>query len=110
MALGTSIDLTAGAILRDGTDEQKRRWVPDLLTLNKIGAWAITEPESGSDAFGGMRSTARPVDGGWLLNGTKTFISNAPLCRHDRVHLQARRRDATAPRQRTILTFVLDRG
>ncbi len=78
MALGTSIDLTAGAILRDGSAEQKRRWVPDLLTLTKIGAWAITEPESGSDAFGGMRSTARPVEGGWLLNGSKTFISNGP--------------------------------
>jgi alkylation response protein AidB-like acyl-CoA dehydrogenase len=70
VALGCSIDLTGGAILRAGSAEQKRRWVPDLLTLTKIGAWAITEPDSGSDAFGGMRSTARPVDDGWVLNGT----------------------------------------
>ena len=110
MALGTSIDLTAGAILRDGSAEQKRRWVPDLLTLTKIGAWAITEPESGSDAFGGMRSTARPVEGGWLLNGSKTFISNGPyadtlvfICKLDDGSV-------TAPRQRPILTFVLDSG
>ena len=110
VALGTSIDLTCGAILRDGTAEQRRRWAPDLLTLNKIGAWAITEPDSGSDAFGAMRSTARPVDGGWLLNGSKTFISNGPyadtlvfICKLDTG-------DDTPQRQRPIMTFVLDSG
>jgi hypothetical protein len=108
VALGTSIDLTAGAILRAGSDEQKRRWVPDLLTLDKIGAWAITEPDSGSDAFGGMRSTARPVDGGWLLNGTKTFISNAPYA--DTLVFICKLDDGsdTPQRQRQIMTFVLD--
>jgi alkylation response protein AidB-like acyl-CoA dehydrogenase len=110
VALGTSIDLTAGAILRDGTGEQKRRWVPDLLTLRKIGAWAITEPDSGSDAFGGMRSTARPVDGGWLLNGSKTFISNGPYA--DTLVFICKLDDGsdTAHRERPIMTFVLDRG
>jgi len=110
VALGTSIDLTCGAILRDGNAEQKRRWAPDLLTLRKIGAWAITEPESGSDAFGGMHSTARPVDDGWLLNGNKTFISNGPyadtlvfICKLDAG-------DDTPQRQRPIMTFVLDSG
>jgi alkylation response protein AidB-like acyl-CoA dehydrogenase len=107
-ALGASIDLTAGAILRAGSDEQKRRWVPDLLTLNKIGAWAITEPESGSDAFGAMRSTARPTDGGWLLNGTKTFISNAPYA--DTLVFICKLDDGTPPAERKILTFVLDKG
>ncbi|QLL06376.1 acyl-CoA dehydrogenase family protein [Mycobacterium vicinigordonae] len=109
VALGTSIDLTAGAILRGGTVEQKRRWVPDLLTLNKIGAWAITEPESGSDAFGSMRSTARPVTGGWLLNGSKTFISNGPYA--DTLVFICKLDDGAevSPRHRPILTFVLDR-
>jgi len=108
VALGTSIDLCAGAILRAGTDEQKRRWVPDLLTLDKIGAWAITEPDSGSDAFGGMKSTARPVDGGWLLNGTKTFISNAPYA--DTMVFICKLDDGsdTPHRARPIVTFVLD--
>jgi len=110
VALGTSIDLTAGAILRGGTAEQKRRWVPDLLTLSKIGAWAITEPESGSDAFGSMRSTARPVDGGWLLNGSKTFISNGPYA--DTLVFICKLDDGseTPQRQRPILEFVLDSG
>jgi acyl-CoA dehydrogenase len=110
VALGTSIDLTAGAILRDGSDDQKRRWVPDLLTLHKIGAWAITEPDSGSDAFGGMRSTAKPVDGGWLLNGNKTFISNGPYA--DTMVFICKLDDGsdTAHRDRPIKTFVLDRG
>jgi alkylation response protein AidB-like acyl-CoA dehydrogenase len=110
VALGTSIDLTAGAILRAGTPEQKRRWVPDLLTLNKIGAWAITEPESGSDAFGGMRATARPVDGGYVLNGAKTFISNGPYA--DTLVFICKLDDGsdTPHRQRRILTFVLNSG
>jgi alkylation response protein AidB-like acyl-CoA dehydrogenase len=110
VALGTSIDLTAGAILRGGSSEQKRRWVPDLLTLKKIGAWAITEPESGSDAFGSMRSTARPVDGGWLLNGSKTFISNGPYA--DTLVFICKLDDGsdTAQRQRPIMEFVLDTG
>jgi hypothetical protein len=111
VALGTSIDLTAGAILRAGSAEQKRRWVPDLLTLDKIGAWAITEPESGSDAFGSMRATARPVDGaegGWVLNGTKTFISNGPYA--DTLVFICKLDDGsgTPQRERPVLTFVLD--
>lgn len=110
VALGTSVDLTAGAILRAGSTEQKRRWVPELLTLDKIGAWAITEPESGSDAFGGMRATARPVTDGWLLNGTKTFISNGPYA--DTVVFICKLDDSTKVehRDRPIVTFVLDSG
>ena len=48
---------------------QKERWALPLLTLEKIGAWAITEPGSGSDAFGGMKSTARRDGDGYVLNG-----------------------------------------
>ncbi len=110
VALGTSIDLAASAILRAGSAEQKERWARDLLTLDKIGAWAITEPDSGSDAFGGMHSTARPVDGGWLLNGSKTFISNAPFA--DTIVFICKLDDGSdvPSREREILTFVLDRG
>jgi hypothetical protein len=78
--------------------------------LSKIGAWAITEPESGSDAFGSMRSTARPVDGGWLLNGSKTFISNGPYA--DTLVFICKLDDGSdiPQRQRPILEFVLDSG
>jgi alkylation response protein AidB-like acyl-CoA dehydrogenase len=78
-AMGVSVGLTAAAILSKGTPAQKERWALDLLTFDKIGAWAITEPDSGSDAFGSMKSTAkRDGQGGYLLNGTKTFITNGP--------------------------------
>ena len=49
----------ANAIMSKGTTRQKERWALDLLTFEKVGAWAITEPDSGSDAFGRMQSTAR---------------------------------------------------
>jgi alkylation response protein AidB-like acyl-CoA dehydrogenase len=55
-AMGVSVGLTAAAIM-SAAPRQKERWARDLLTLDKIGAWAITEPGSGSDAFGSMRAT-----------------------------------------------------
>jgi alkylation response protein AidB-like acyl-CoA dehydrogenase len=65
-------------IARHGDDAQRSRWLPGLCDGSLIGAHAITEPNSGSDTFAmGMR--AERVDGGWRLNGTKTFISNGPV-------------------------------
>ncbi len=108
-AMGVSVGLTAGAIMSKGTVEQKERWGLDLLTLDKVGAWAITEPDSGSDAFGGMRSTARREGDDYVLNGSKTFITNGPhadtivfICKLDEPGVDAR--------DRRILHFVLDRG
>lgn len=107
-AMGVSLGLAAGTIMKRGTVEQKERWGLDLLTLDKIGAWAITEPGSGSDAFGGMRSTARPDGDGWILNGNKTFITNGPYA--DTIVFYAKLDDGRAHRDRDILCFVLDRG
>lgn len=107
-ALGASISLTAGAILRSGTEEQKRRWATDLLSLKTIGAWAITEPDSGSDAIGGMRSRATAVGDGWVLNGAKTFITNAPEA--DTIVFICKLDDGGPVRERSVLTFVLDKG
>jgi alkylation response protein AidB-like acyl-CoA dehydrogenase len=64
-------------IVHFGTEEQKRRWLPGLCDGSLIAAHGMTEPESGSDAFA-LRSTATPVEDGWLLNGSKTFVTNAP--------------------------------
>src|SRR3954469_13929711 len=75
-AFGVSLGLGAATILSRGTLAQKQRWVPDLVTLDKIGAWALTEPGSGSDAFGAMKTTARRDGDGYVLNGQKTFITN----------------------------------
>src|SRR5262245_16417331 len=108
-AMGVSMGLTAAAILARGTVRQKERWALPLLTLEKIGAWAITEPGSGSDAFGGMKSTARRDGEGYVLNGSKTFITNGPyadvivfLCKLDE--------PGVAPAERRILTFVVEKG
>ena len=68
-AMGVSVGLTGGAIMSKGTTAHKERWALDLLTLDKVGAWAITEPDSGSDAFGSMRSTAKRDGDGYVLNG-----------------------------------------
>ncbi len=109
-AMGVSMGLTGGAIMSKGTIAQKERWGLDLLTLDKVGAWAITEPGSGSDAFGGMKSSARrQPDGSYLLNGSKTFITNGPYA--DTIIFICKLEEEGVPmRERKILNFVLDRG
>ncbi len=61
-----------------GTEEKKRLYLPGLCDGSLIGVQAMTEPGSGSDAFG-LVTTARKTSHGWVLNGTKTFITNAPV-------------------------------
>lgn len=58
-----------------GSEEQQKRWIPRLASGEWLGAWGLTEPGSGSDA-GGMRTTAVRQGDGWVLNGSKTFITN----------------------------------
>ncbi len=107
-AMGVSMGLTATAILSKGTLRQKERWAEDLLTMDKIGAWAITEPGSGSDAFGSMKATARREGEGYLLNGSKTFITNGPYA--DTTVFICKLDEGNPPEERKVLTFVLDRG
>jgi len=78
LAFGASIGLAGGAIISRGTAEQKKLYGLPLLTLEKVGAWGMTEPGAGSDAFRSMRTVAVPTDGGYKLSGQKTFITNAP--------------------------------
>ncbi|MGI8491161.1 MAG: acyl-CoA dehydrogenase family protein [Acidimicrobiales bacterium] len=107
-AMGVSVGLTAGTIMSRGSLEQKQRWALDLLTLEKVGAWAITEPESGSDAIGSMKSTARRDGEEYVLNGSKTFITNGPYA--DTIVFFAKLDDGAAPKDRPVLSFVLDSG
>ncbi len=67
--------LVIAGLLRDGTDAQKARFLPDLIAGKVIGAFALTESEAGSDASA-IRTRATPVDGGWRLNGSKQFITS----------------------------------
>jgi len=109
-SLGVSTGLAAGTINRLGTPAQMERWGLDLVTLDKVGAWAITEPDSGSDALGGMRTSARRDGDEYVLNGQKTWITNGPYA--DTIVVYAKLDDGTGVdwRQRKVLTFVLDRG
>ena len=107
-AMGVSMGLTAAAVNAKGTIAQKERWALDLLTLDKIGAWAITEPDSGSDAFGSMKSTARRDGDEYVLNGSKTFITNGPYA--DTIVFICKLDEGNPPEERTVLQFVLDSG
>jgi alkylation response protein AidB-like acyl-CoA dehydrogenase len=109
MAVGASLGLCGGAIMKKGTFAQKERFALPVLTGEKIGAWAITEPGAGSDAFGGMRTMARRADGGYVLRGQKTFISNAPHA--DVIVLYAKMEHDDRPlRERPIHAFLLEPG
>lgn len=78
LSFGASLGLTGGTIMSRGTREQRERWAKPIMRLDKIGAWGLTEPDAGSDAFGSMRATARRDGEDWILNGQKTYITNAP--------------------------------
>jgi alkylation response protein AidB-like acyl-CoA dehydrogenase len=65
-------------IMNFGTDEQKRKYLPGMCRGELIGAHGMTEPDSGSDAYS-LKTRAVRCDGGYLLNGTKMFVTNAPV-------------------------------
>ncbi|MGW0328975.1 acyl-CoA dehydrogenase family protein [Nocardia sp. NPDC003183] len=109
-SMGVSLGLAVGTIRSRGTLAQKKRWLPELVTMAKVGAWAITEPDSGSDAFGGMKSYVRRDGEDYILNGRKTFITNGPHADVTIVYAKLDEEDGTDRRDRKVLTFVLDKG
>ncbi|MGW0802406.1 acyl-CoA dehydrogenase family protein [Nonomuraea sp. NPDC002799] len=74
---GVHTGLAMGSIAACGSPEQKERWLPPMSRMEKIGAFALTEPTGGSDVAGGMRTTARREGGTWVLDGAKRWIGNA---------------------------------
>ena len=82
VAMSVQCSLACAPILNDGDDTQRARWLPDLASGRKIGCFALSEPEAGSDAKA-QRTRAektKTADGArWVLNGTKNFITNAPV-------------------------------
>lgn len=75
LSLAAHNSLCTNHILTFGNDEQKQRWLPKLATAEWIGAWALTEPNTGSDA-GNMMTTAVKDGDEWVINGTKNFITH----------------------------------
>ena len=76
ITLEAGVGLGANPIFQFGTEEQKQRWLPDLVAGRALGGFGLTEPEAGSDA-GGTRTRAELVDGSWVINGEKAFITNS---------------------------------
>ncbi|MFJ4975273.1 acyl-CoA dehydrogenase family protein [Streptomyces coeruleorubidus] len=86
-----------------GDQEQRDRWLPEMAAMDKIGAFAMTEPLGGSDVAGGMRTTARREGDTWVLNGAKKWIGNATFA--DYVVVWARDAD-----DNHVKGFVVEKG
>src|SRR5580700_11461551 len=76
ITLEAGVSLGAMPIYRFGTEDQRRRWLPELCAGERLAAFGLTEPGGGSDIPGGMRTTARleEEEGQWVVNGNKAFI------------------------------------
>ncbi|MGD2113753.1 MAG: acyl-CoA dehydrogenase family protein [Acidobacteriota bacterium] len=98
--------LCTNHIFKFGTDEQKERWVVPLAKGEKIGAWSLTEPNAGSDA-GGTRTRAEKVEGGWVLNGAKTFTTHGKV---GDVCVVMAVTDSEGEKGRNVSAFVLEKG
>ena len=76
VAVAVSVhSLSSHPLLTFGTEEQKQRWLPGMLSGEQIGAYSLSEPQAGSDAAA-LRCTAKPADGGYVLNGSKSWITH----------------------------------
>ncbi|WEF33965.1 acyl-CoA dehydrogenase family protein [Pseudoduganella chitinolytica] len=104
--VGTNNGIGAQGIVIDGTGEQKQRWLPRLASGDIIGAFALTEPESGSDAASLRTSAVRDGDH-YVIDGTKRYITNAPEAS---IFTVMARTDATRQGAGAISAFVVERG
>ena len=108
-SIGLSIaahnSLCTNHLYQYGTDEQRRRFVTPLAKGEKLGAWGLTEPGSGSDASG-LRTTAVRKGDGWLINGSKNFITHGISC-DTCVVLAVTDREM---RSRGVSAFIVERG
>jgi hypothetical protein len=98
--------LCTNHIYKFGSPEQRRRWVPKLASGEWIGAWGLTEPGSGSDAAA-LRTQARKVDGGWILDGSKAFCTHGSV---GDVYVVMAITDAAGRKGKNAGAFVVERG
>ena len=98
-------DMASPHLARYGTDEQKQKYLPGIVTGDILTAVAVTEPDAGSDVAG-LRTKAERSGNGWVLNGAKTFITNGV---HADLLFVAARTDADAKGSRGISMFALER-
>jgi glutaryl-CoA dehydrogenase len=101
--LGVHNGLAMGSLVILGSEEQRRRWLPDMLALEKIGCFALTEPHGGSDVALGLETTARRDGDEWVLDGAKRWIGNGTFA--DLVFVFAKDVD-----DEQVKTFVVEKG
>lgn len=106
LSLGAHVCIGAVPIWLHGNEEQRREYLPKLCSGEWVGAFAITEPDAGSDAAG-IKTTARPDGDHWVLNGSKTFITNGPIA--DLVSVVAVT-DPDASSSQRMSCFIVPRG
>jgi glutaryl-CoA dehydrogenase len=100
---GVHSGLAVGSINALGSEEQRRRWLPEMSRWEKIGAFALTEPHGGSDVAAGLETTARRDGDTWILDGAKRWIGNATFA--DLIVVWARDVETNQ-----VLGFVVERG
>ena len=100
-AMSVQSSLVMHPIHAYGTEEQRQKYLPKLATGEWVGCFGLTEPDAGSDA-GGMKTRAKPVDGGYVLSGSKMWITNSPIA--DLAIVWAKAKDDV------IRCFVVERG
>jgi (2S)-methylsuccinyl-CoA dehydrogenase len=105
-SLITRPEILTRALVHGGTEEQKRRWLPKLATAEVMGAVAVTEPDFGSDVAG-VTTAAVPTEGGWLVNGVKTWCTFA--ARADVLMVLARTDPDRAKAHRGLSLFVVEK-
>ncbi len=104
--IGTNNGIGSQGIVIDGTEEQKRKYLPRLASGELVGSFALTEPEAGSDA-GSLRTSARRDVDFYVLNGTKRFITNAPVAGLFTVFA---RTDPASTDARGVSAFLVEAG
>jgi glutaryl-CoA dehydrogenase len=77
-AMSVQSSLVIHPIYEFGSEKQKKKYIPKLIKGDLIGCFGLTEPNHGSDPAG-MQTNAKKVDGGWIINGSKTWITNSPI-------------------------------
>jgi acyl-CoA dehydrogenase len=104
--VGTNTGIGSEALVADGTEEQKQRYLPHLASGKITGCFALTEPEAGSDAVA-LKTSARREGDRYVLNGTKCFITNAPIADLFTVMARTNPDDMSA---RGVTAFIVERG
>ncbi|MET4676659.1 MULTISPECIES: isovaleryl-CoA dehydrogenase [unclassified Luteibacter] len=107
LSYGAHSNLCVQNIYHNGNDEQRRKYLPKLASGEWVGALAMSEPGAGSDVVGSMNCRAELVDGKWIANGTKMWITNGPDADVLLVYMR------TAPRpagSRCMTAFIIEKG